>query len=76
MGWLFDTAASWHITSDQSAFITYIDLNHFSDTEMPDDCVWPVKDVGTIYLPVSKRSIEFWNIYYIPQIQANLISTS
>ena len=72
--WIFDTAVSWHICSRKSAFDRYIDLNHYSDVELPDGSIQQVYGVGTINLPVGDNSVELQNVRYIPQVQAQLVS--
>ena len=72
--WIFDTAASWHICSRKSAFDRYIDLNHYSDMELPDGSIQQVHGVGNINLPVGNSSIELQNVRYIPQVKAQLAS--
>ena len=72
--WILDTAASWHVCSKKSAFDRYIDLNHYSDVELPDGSKQQVYGVGTINLPVGDSSVELQNVRYIPQVQAQLVS--
>ena len=43
-----------------------MDLNHFSDMEMPDGHVCQVKGIRLICLLISERSIELQNVCYIP----------
>src|SRR5699024_6437036 len=58
----------------KSAFDNYIDLNHYSDVELPDGSKQQIHGVGTINLPVGDSSIELPNVRYIPQVQAQLVS--
>lgn len=60
-GWVFDTAASWIIYNDQSAFKDYISLNHEATVTLPDGSIHRVEGVGNISLSTSKGEIELKN---------------
>ena len=61
-GWIFDTAASWIIYNDQSAFKDYISLNHEATVTLSDDYIHCVEGVENISLSTSKGEIELKNI--------------
>ena len=76
--WYLDTTAAVHMTHNLSLYIT-LDLDHQTiKIETADSTILKTQDAGTIDLHVSAGNehtqIELNNIYYLPKLDANLIS--
>lgn len=78
--WLVDSGCTDHVINSDQHFYEFIDLKRAASVKLGDDNVVKATKVGNIickfYSKCGERTIRVKNVFYVPDLQKNLLSVS
>ena len=72
--WLLDTCASYHMTSDRDAFVTYEPIADAGGIKDANGGWGPIAGIGTVLLQIGDAILPLKQVRYVPTLKSNLVS--